>query len=192
MTSDPGPDGMGTQEQTDLEVQLEIDEIGRREGKDGLVSLLLLAAIVGATVVAPTAPVVAALMVLIVLLVATGTGFVRVRRTQRLRALEGTLEERRTRALNGAATSARRLAHLHDELDRKSSERGRSFEVLLSTLAAILLVTLGLVEGVSLAAGTGVFLGLFAAVRGRGELKRRAEVSALREDIHAIEVSDSP
>ncbi len=176
-----------TDEPSTLELQVRLDDIERSEARDSLRWLGVATTLLLGITAAPVSPVLAGAAVLASTLVATAVGFFQVRRRQRRDSIERRLEERRANELVGATTTARRLAALHDELDRKSAVRGRGFEVLVSGFGAVLLVTIGLTEGLSIASGTGVFLGLFAAVRARGELDRLAELRRLRAEIADVE-----
>lgn len=178
-----------SEDPTDLELQLGLEEIERSEGHDSERWLGLAAALLLGVALAPGSPALAGAAFVAVVLVATGVGFFQVRRGQRRTALESELERRRAEELEGAESTAVRLAALHDELDRMEAERDGLVEILLLALAASLFIPLGVWEGVGWVSSTGLFAGLVAALRSRSLVRRRREREELRGRIRALEAA---
>ena len=174
-----------------LELQVGLEEIERSDGRESARWLGFAAAVLVGGTLAPVAPVLGAFALVAATLVATAMGFFRVRRRQRRESIERELAGRRADDLQGAETKAGQLVALHDELDRLESQPTRVREVVLLGAAAVLLIPLGLAEGVLWASSAGVFSALAGALSYQTVADRRQQRRALEHEIADLQSSRS-
>jgi len=173
---------MERDEPTELDLQIRLQEVERSEALDPLRWLLIALGVLTALVVTPQSTLTGAAVLAVVAVAVTGVGFLQIRRGQKKDALEEELGRHRRRLLDAADTPARRLAVLHDDLDRLRSRPSGIRGLVLALVAMVLFILLGLSEGIAWVSFTGVFFGLvsafgFARVRDR----RRAERELLEK-----------
>ena len=169
-------------EPTELDLQIRLQDIERSEALDSLRWLLIALGVLTALVVTPQSTLAGAGVFAVAAAAVTGVGFLQIRRGQKKDALEAQLARHRGRLLDAADTPARRLAALHDDLDRLRSRPTGIGGLVLSLVAMVLFVLLGLSEGIAWVSFTGVFFGLMSAFGfARVRERRRAERELLEK-----------